>query len=399
MFTYEHIISFLSPIWRKCAYGHFYIELKGAISLRNSYNGNMIVAKFGGSSLCDAGCFRRVADIVRSKFIPVVIVSAPGGKPKVTDLLIEAYGEWIKSGNCNNNAFKEVCRRFKKIAESFGLNIDTQLAAIKAAINSGAGYDYTVSRGEALSAFIMAHVLGYNYVDAMDCVKLTLDGKIDFTSIKAHSEAIKLPCVIPGFYGKLPSGGIKLLPRGGSDISGAAIASAIGGEYQKWTDVDGIFDGHGGIIDKLSYDEAELLCYFGATVMQYQSMPLLKKANVTLTVKGTFSDAPGTVVSDKCFGGFAFSSKKMFLGGDEAASHETEIINEGLKIPLNVSLLNKRKILIDDCGFSPLALRRVLCYPDIKEVTVTAAIGNVPNDFMQGDLLYSDERGKIFIKE
>lgn len=358
----------------------------------------MIVAKFGGSSLLNAAGFKRVVDIVRKSNMPIVIVSAPGGKPKVTDMLIAAYKQWVNTGKCDD-AFDCIYNKFHSIAAAFGIDIDTRLIEIKAAINAGMGYDYTVSRGEYLSALILSDILGYNFVDAKECVKLTLDGKIDFESIKAHSGAIKCPCVIPGFYGKLPVGEVKLLPRGGSDISGAAIAAAIGGEYYKFTDVDGIFDGMGGIIDYLSYDEAELLCYFGATVMHYESMPILKKAGVKLTVKGTFSNSTGTLIAAKSCKKFAFSSKRMFLGGGNAANHIAEIVNEGLKIPFKSSLFDKKRIIIDDCGFSPLAIKRILCYSDIEEVIVTAAVGNIPPDFMQGELLYSNENGKIFIRK
>lgn len=384
-----------------------------------SYNGNMIVAKFGGSSLAQAEDFARVAKIVEDNEIPVVIVSAPGvkksslvvdrewdgiqkpiGQIKVTDLLISAYGDWEKSGEVDGESFSEVCRRFKTIAAKFDINIDRSIADIKAAINSGRGYDYAVSRGEVLSAHILSEILGYNFVDAKECVKLTLDGRIDFNSTAAHSVKIKTPCVIPGFYGKMPNGEIKLLPRGGSDISGAAIAAAMGGEYQKWTDVDGIFDGHGGVIDHLSYEEAELLCYFGATVMQYEAIPLLKNAKIKLTVKNTFAPTRGTVVGDQAYNGYAFSSKKMFLGGNEAFLNKDHIVSEGLKVPFVASMLKENKILIDDCGFSSLALKRVLRYGGIKRVLATALIGNGSKGIWQNkDLLFCGKCGRLFVDE
>ncbi len=370
----------------------------------------MIVAKFGGSSLACAEDFARVARIVKDSDIPIVIVSAPGvkksksgdlpkGQRKITDLLISAYGDWERSGDCDGESFFEVCRRFEEIAAAFGINIGRALADVKAAINAGRGYDYAVSRGEVLSALILASILKYSFVDARECVKLTLDGRIDFPSIVAHSGKITTPCVIPGFYGKLPNGEIKLLPRGGSDISGAALAAAVSGEYQKWTDVDGIYTGHGGIIDRLGYDEAELLCYFGATVMQYEAIPILKSANIKLTVKNTFSPGSGTVVGAENYDGYAFSSKKMYLGGNEAFLHRDEIIREGLKIPFASSMLRENKILIDDCGFSPPAIKRILRYEGIKQVTVTALIGK--NEHISGceNMLFSGRSGKLFVSE
>ncbi len=369
----------------------------------------MIVAKFGGSSLACAEDFARVAKIVKDNDIPIVIVSAPGvkkeqrvgehqGQRKITDLLISAYGDWERSGDCDGENFFEVCRRFGEIAAPFDISLGRNLAAVKAAINSGRGYDYAVSRGEVLSALILAAILKYNFVDARECVKLTLDGKIDFPSMVAHSGKITTPCVIPGFYGKMPNGEIKLLPRGGSDISGAALAAAVGGEYQKWTDVDGIYTGHGGVIDHLGYDEAELLCYFGATVMQYESIPILKSANIKLTVKNTFAHGGGTVVGTENYDGYAFSSKKMYLGGNEAFLNRDEIIREGLKIPFTASMLKENKILIDDCGFSPLAIKRILRYEGIKQVTVTALIGKSEHVF-GGESLFSGGSGKLFVSE
>lgn len=356
----------------------------------------MIVAKFGGSSLCDAELYEKVADTVSKDNIPVVIVSAPGGKTKITDLLINTYAEWLKTGECGEN-FYEVCDRFKKISDYFGIKIDSRLKALKAEILSGCGYDYAVSRGEYFSAFILSQILGYKFLDAKECVKLDLTGQIDFDSVIAHGGVIRPPCVIPGFYGKMPNGKIKLLPRGGSDISGAAIAAALGGEYRKCTDVHGILDGHGGIIENLSYDEAELLCYFGATVMHYESMPILKKAGVKLTVKNAFSDDKGTVVSNKKIDGYAVSQKDMFLC--ENLINEEEIINEGLKIPFKSELLGRKTLLIDGCGFSPLAIRRILGDKGVKPVRVKAVVGNISDKSSPGRLLLRCEIGSVFVSE
>lgn len=359
----------------------------------------MIVAKFGGSSLADYSCFMRVVDIVKSNEIPVVIVSAPGGKNKITDLLIAAYERWVECGNVECYEFALAQERIVELARCVGLNVDAHISSIKAAINGGAGFDYAVSRGEFLCAKILAYALGYSFVDAIDCVKLTMDGEIDLKSTLAHSAAIKLPCVIPGFYGKLPSGQIKLLPRGGSDLSGAAIAAALGSEYQKWTDVDGIFDGHGEVISNLSYDEAERLCYFGASVMHYKSMALLKSRGVRLAVKNTFSNSVGTEIWTRRCEGYALSRKEMFLYKSCRVERLNAIRQQGLKIAFQARLMGNEMALIDDCGFSPLALSRILSYDGIERVTVTATVGSTPPFAIQGDFLFRDEIGAICISK
>lgn len=357
----------------------------------------MIVAKFGGSSLVGAAEYLRVADIIRQNNIPVVIVSAPGGDPKVTDLLIAAYREWERCGKCDKT-FAVVAERFDRIASPLGIKAEAKLSAVREDINAGCGFDYAVSRGEYIGAYLLAELLGYEFADAKEYVKLTLDGKIDFDSVKAHVKSMGMPCVIPGFYGKMPNGKVKLLPRGGSDISAAAIASALDAEYRKWTNVDGVFDGHGSVIETMSYDEAELLCSFGATVLQSEAVPLIKRTGVKLTIGNTFSSARGTVISDEATDGYALSRAQMFLGGDEAAAHADEIINEGLKIRASATVLGKTQILIDGCGFSPLALKRILHYSDIRPVSVTAVIGKTPSLDGEGDLFWRGSVGSLYIK-
>ena len=68
--------------------------------------------------------------------------------------------------------------------------------------------------------------------------------------------------VIPGFYGADESGLIHTFSRGGSDITGALIAEAVGAElYENWTDVNGFLTAdpriveHPAGIKELSYRE------------------------------------------------------------------------------------------------------------------------------------------------
>lgn len=365
----------------------------------------MIVAKFGGSSLACGEGFRRVIKIIKDNDIPVVIVSAPGGKPKVTDLLLFAYKKWELYGSAQCEEFDEVKRRFSLVAKEFGLSTDAWLTSLQAAISSGCGYDYALSRGEYFTAKLLAKAIGYEFLDATECVKLTMDGKVDLRSTCAHAVNIRTPCVIPGFYGKLPSGKIKLLPRGGSDVSGAAIAAALKAKYVKWTDVDGIYDGRGGVIKKLSYDEAELLCYFGATVVQYESMKLLKAAKTELIIKNTFFEtsgktndmAFGTIIGKQACDGFALSSKNMYFAQNLTLADEREILRCGLKIPFKATLMGKTQVIVDDCGFSPEALKRILKGKNVSRATITATVGAEPNDFFAGKKLYSCKSGSLYV--
>ncbi len=349
----------------------------------------MVVAKFGGSSLADSRGYLRVADFIKSMDIPVAVTSAPGGKKKVTDLLIASYRTWEKTGSPNCPEFDEVKDRFTEIAIGLNMDISPRLAALEADISAGCGYDYAVSRGEFLSAYILASLLGYKFIDATECVKFTIGGQIDFPSTMAHGVRITQPCVIPGFYGFMPSGKVKLMVRGGSDISGALIASVLNAEYWKCTDVCGIFDGFGGVIERLSYDEAEALCFFGATVMQYESIAFLRKAGVRLTVRGL--NAGGTIVGTQNSGSVARSSKEMYLVKDGDIG---KIEQEGLKVAFYSNLIGSSEALVDGNGFSEAAIRRIL--GEAKKVKVTAVIG--PKDECDcGKLLFCGEKARLYL--
>lgn len=89
----------------------------------------------------------------------------------------------------------------------------------------------------------MAEYLGFDFLDAAEWLQFSFDGQID----REHSyEALRRiaedrSVVIPGFYGVMPDGHIKVLSRGGSDVTGALAAAALGADvYENWTDVSGI---------------------------------------------------------------------------------------------------------------------------------------------------------------
>lgn len=351
----------------------------------------MIVAKFGGSSLSSADGYRAVAKFIERHDIPVVIASAAGGTPKVTDLLIGAYETWKNTGSVGSD-FEEAKRRLERLAEKLGYDISPQLFALEADIGSGRGYDYVVSRGEYISAFLLAKVLGYNFIDATKCIKFTQGGKIDLRSVLAHKVNIVPPCVIPGFYGAMPSGKVRLLSRGGSDISGALISSALGAEYWKCTDVEGIFDGFGGVIDRLSYDEAELLCFFGASVMQYESLAFLRNARTKLVIKGTCIDKTGTTVYNEPISSPARSLKQMLFCENIDVGY---VEDRGLKVAFFASMLGRNVALVDGMGFSDAAVARIL--GEVRRVNVTAVVGPFSPSESDGKLLFENAIGRIYL--
>ena len=207
------------------------------------------VAKFGGTSMANAESIKEIARIIKSdeerKFI---VVSAPGKRfsedKKVTDMLYSCYHEVELNGNCTDS-FKKVRERFVKIVDDLGIDLDINryLDEVEEGINKYRSADYTASRGEYLGALVMSAVLGYNFIDAKDVMFFNNDGdfEMEHTNDVLTAQLKKVGnAVIPGFYGSDSNGNIVTFSRGGSDVSGAVIARAVGASvYENWTDVNG----------------------------------------------------------------------------------------------------------------------------------------------------------------
>ncbi len=262
------------------------------------------VCKFGGTSMSDGNVMNAVKKIIESdpsrKFI---VVSAPGkrfsGDVKVTDLLYACYEEILKTGECKF-AFAKVRARFESIVKelNIGFDISSVLDATEKRLAEEESRDFTASRGEYLSARIMAEVLGAKFIDSEDVVFFKEDGLLDgektYRAIYDAVQGVKT-AVFPGFYGKGANGKVKTFSRGGSDISGAIVARAVNASvYENWTDVSGFFACDPRIVDNpkkiknLSYKELRELSYMGANVLHSESIFPVRKANIPIVIKNTF---------------------------------------------------------------------------------------------------------------
>ncbi len=113
--------------------------------------------------------------------------------------------------------------------------------------------------------------------------------------------------VLPGFYGTDPEGNIKTFSRGGSDITGALVARAVGADvYENWTDVSGFLMADPRIvknpkqIDVVSYKELRELSYMGASVLHEDAIFPARIANVPINIRNTNApDDPGTLITDE----------------------------------------------------------------------------------------------------
>lgn len=268
--------------------------------------------KFGGTSMANAKSITQVCDIIKAdEEAKFVVVSAPGKRVstdiKVTDLLIKLYKEQDEQGK--KTVLSEIKSRFDDIINDLSLKLDLteEYDNIWNKIANGASYDYIVSRGEFLSAKVLANVLGYAFVDAAEIIRFYADGtlNLELTQEIASKKLLGLgAAVIPGFYGMEEGGEIKAFSRGGSDVSGAIVARAVGASvYENWTDVDGFMVADPRIvktpriIDMLSYRELRELSYMGASVLHTDSVFPVRKANIPIHIRNTFCpSARGTMI-------------------------------------------------------------------------------------------------------
>ncbi|MDD4835097.1 MAG: aspartate kinase, partial [Lutispora sp.] len=277
---------------------------------------DIIVAKFGGSSLADSRQFAKVKDIIdsdaRRRYI---IPSAPGKRydkdHKITDLLY-----MCQQLAAHELSFDEVYHiietRFIDICVEIELNFNIYdiLSEIKEKIQEGASRDYAASRGEYLNAIILSHYLGYEFIDATELIIFNKRGQFDSeaTQEKVQSKLAGVThAIIPGFYGAMPDGQIKTFSRGGSDVTGSIIARGVGAQlYENWTDVSGFLmadprivkDSKG--IEKITYKELRELSYMGASVLHEEAIFPVKNAGIPISIKNTNSpeDAGTMIVND-----------------------------------------------------------------------------------------------------
>ena len=272
------------------------------------------VCKFGGTSMADGNVILRAAAIIRAEQDrKYVVVSAPGkrfsGDIKVTDLLYSLYAAYeAKDEAAFEELFEKISVRFLNIEREIGKDLSVQAALdeAKAQILNGAGKDYCVSRGEFITAHIMAAVLDVPFVDATEFVRFDERGILKEETFALAGSVLSRyeRAVVPGFYGLGADGKVKTFSRGGGDISGAIVARGVMAKlYENWTDVSGFYACDPRIVnspkcmEELSYAELRELSYMGANVLHSESIFPVRSAGIPIRICNTFRpEDKGTLI-------------------------------------------------------------------------------------------------------
>ena len=271
------------------------------------------VCKFGGTSMADKKAIEQVKNIILSdKDRRYVVVSAPGKRfkedIKITDTLYKTYDELIATGDIKKN-FSLIRERFVEIVKELGLSLDINgiLDKTEQDIKLNKSSEFTASRGEYLSAIVMAEYLGYKFVDATELVRFNSEGKLneEYTNdkVKMVLKGVER-AVIPGFYGKNSENKVKTFSRGGSDITGSIIARGVKADmYENWTDVSGFLMcdprivPEAKVIKQVTYKELRELSYMGASVLHAEAIFPVQKEKIPINIRNTFKpEDAGTLI-------------------------------------------------------------------------------------------------------
>ena len=243
---------------------------------------NTVVMKFGGTSVADAACMKRVAkrivDTCKEGYPVVAVVSARGD---TTDELIQLAREITQ-----DPPEREM--------------------------------DMLLSAGERISAALMVmaiHELGYEAISLSGPqAGIVTDGahtKAKIVDIRPHRVQKALHegkiVLVAGFQGmSTVTEDVTTLGRGGSDTTAVALAAALGARVcEIYTDVDGVYTADPRIVpgarklSTVSYEEMLELAASGAKVLMLRCVEFGRRYGVPIHVRSSFTDVPGTWIQEE----------------------------------------------------------------------------------------------------
>jgi bifunctional aspartokinase / homoserine dehydrogenase 1 len=295
-----------------------------------------VVHKFGGSSVADAECFRRVANILET--LPPgrlgVVLSACRG---VTDALLGLVAQAEAQDDGYRGELDALRTRHATIAQAVLAPAAAQLymAGFDRDRHDIEGILHTVKLTRSAAQNVRDLIAGYGeiwstklfreffgtrgkrfgevqWIDAREAVVVEwgpLGPAVQWDESRAKLRAL-VPAsfqgtlIITGFIASDRRGVQTTLGRNGSDFSGSIFGSLLdAAEIHIWTDVDGVLSADprrvpdAKVIDALSYNEAMELAYFGAKVIHPQTMAPAVGRGIPIWIRNTFApDKPGSLI-------------------------------------------------------------------------------------------------------
>jgi len=304
-------------------------------SLQPKLQPNLLVMKFGGTSMGSAARIRIAAQLAAEQYRERPLVVVVSAMSKITDLLLdtlrkaEAGDEGDLEANLAQLAERhaETCRellpeaRQKCALERIDVLIQEFTRIARGMMLLGErpprSVDEAVAVGERLSALLMAEYLESEGIPAADVngsAVIATDAVFGNASplmeqTRERSAKVLQPLlgrrvlpIVTGFNGSTLDGRPTTLGRGGSDFSASILAAVLdAAELWIWTDVDGIMTGDPRLIpdalvlDAVTYAEAAELAYNGAKVLHPRTLAPLAERGIPVWSKNSFApEKPGT---------------------------------------------------------------------------------------------------------
>ena len=293
----------------------------------------IIVSKFGGTSMGDAECMKRSAEVAFQKKANIVVVSATSGT--TNDLIELAKTSENSSWENANLILTKIKVRHLKIARDLDMSADKldhihglfeELESMSRGIHllkdcSLKALDSIQSIGERLSSLLfteaMSIVLKIHSSTATASwfdVRNVLITDNQFSKARPIISEIKSKCmeffsalkhsnnvyVTQGFIGKTKDGMTTTLGRGGSDYSAAILAEGVNADILEiWTDVAGIATTDPRIcsdakpISEISFKEASELATFGAKILHPATLLPAIRSHIPVFVGSSFNPESG----------------------------------------------------------------------------------------------------------
>ncbi len=299
---------------------------------------NLLVMKFGGTSMGSAERIRVAAQICEEQRRQRPVLAVVSAMSKVTDLLLdtlrhaEAGDDRGVDANLRELAerHRETCSLLLKPRERAAASSEIEaLISDFRRIAHGIrmlgerpprSVDEAVAIGERLSALLLSEYLNASGIPARavnaaevivtdavfgNATPLTAETRVRANAaIRPLLEQGVLP-VVTGFNGATLDGRPTTLGRGGSDFSASILAAALdASELWIWTDVDGIMSADprsvptARVLDEITYAEAAELAYNGAKVLHPRTLAPLEDQRIPVWSKNSFAlDKPGTKIA------------------------------------------------------------------------------------------------------
>ncbi len=298
-------------------------------------NSSIKVFKFGGASLRDVENIKNVAAILQ-KFSSenlFIIVSAMGKTTNALELIVSSYFE--RDGKAQG-ILQDIRQKHEAIMADLFDDDDDVYAQVNDTLveiewiledEPHDAYDYIydqiVSVGEMLSSKIVAAYLSKiglttTWLDARDVLKTDetwRESVVDWKETTLNAQNIVKPLyttgtrfvLSQGFIGSTKDNNTTTLGREGSDYSASIFSHCLDAEAMYiWKDVPGVLSGDPRLfknmvkLDKIRYDEAVEMTYYGATVVHPRTIQPLMAKNIPLNVRSFLDhDAAGTVISSE----------------------------------------------------------------------------------------------------